>query len=402
MKNAFVNVSANENNPNWNNIISRQTPLYSRNNDIRSEFERDYTRIIHSNAYRRLKHKTQVFYSPQNDHICTRIEHVNHVESVSYTIANYLGLNTELTKAIAVAHDLGHSPFGHSGEKLLNEIAMRDLNTSFWHEKNGLYFVDNTELIEDTEGYKQNLDLTYAVRDGIISHCGEIDEVSLRPRSDYIDLKDYKFPNQFAPYTWEGCVVKVADKISYIGRDIEDAITLGILDNHLTELSNLLNDSTVSNTLNNTNIINYLVTDLCENSSPEKGICFSNSAFSLMNKIKAFNYKNIYLCDRLQASNRYFELVINEIYETLLSCYVKNDFLASSKKLEKYYPNLSKSFYDFLQLYCDVDNRCELKLRNKVLFEDENIDNFHQAILYYISGMTDHFAMNIYQEIIGF
>ena len=132
MKNAFVNVSANENNPNWNNIISRQTPLYSRNNDIRSEFERDYTRIIHSNAYRRLKHKTQVFYSPQNDHICTRIEHVNHVESVSYTIANYLGLNTELTKAIAVAHDLGHSPFGHSGEKLLNEIAMRDLNTSFW------------------------------------------------------------------------------------------------------------------------------------------------------------------------------------------------------------------------------------------------------------------------------
>ena len=153
---------------------------------------------------------------------------------------------------------------------------------------------------------------------------------------------------------------------------------------------------------NNTNIINYLVTDLCENSSPEKGICFSNNAFTLMNKIKAFNYKNIYLCDRLQASNRYFELVINEIYETLLSCYVQNDFLASSKKLEKYYPNLSRSFYDFLQLYCDVDNRCELKLRNKVLFEDENINNFHQAILYYISGMTDHFAIKVYEEIIGF
>ena len=157
MKNAFVNVSANENNPNWNNIISRQTPLYSRNNDIRSEFERDYTRVIHSNAYRRLKHKTQVFYSPQNDHICTRIEHVNHVESVSYTVANYLGLNIELTKAIAVAHDLGHSPFGHSGEKILNKISMRDLNTSFCHEKNGLYIVDNTELLEDKEGYKNKL-----------------------------------------------------------------------------------------------------------------------------------------------------------------------------------------------------------------------------------------------------
>lgn len=148
MKNAFVNVSANENNPNWNNIISRQTPLYSRNNDIRSEFERDYTRIIHSNAYRRLKHKTQVFYSPQNDHICTRIEHVNHVESVSYTIANYLGLNTELTKAIAVAHDLGHSPFGHSGEKLLNEIAMRDLNTSFGTKKMGYILLTIQSLLK--------------------------------------------------------------------------------------------------------------------------------------------------------------------------------------------------------------------------------------------------------------
>ena len=118
MYNSFLNEATNKNNIKWNNAISRESPLYSRNNDIRSEFERDFTRIIHSNAYRRLKHKTQVFYSPQNDHICTRIEHVNHVESISYTIANYLGLNTELTKAIAVAHDLGHSPFGHKGEKI--------------------------------------------------------------------------------------------------------------------------------------------------------------------------------------------------------------------------------------------------------------------------------------------
>ena len=266
-------------------------PLYSRNNDIRSEFERDYTRVIHSNAYRRLKHKTQVFYSPQNDHICTRIEHVNHVESVSYTIANYLGLNIELTKAIAVAHDLGHSPFGHSGEKILNKIAMRDLNTSFLHEKNGLFFVDNTELLEDTEGYKQNLDLTYAVRDGIISHCGEIDENSLRPRNEYIDLTEYKFPNQFAPYTWEGCVVKISDKISYLGRDIEDAISLGILDEHLDELYKFL--KTTKGTINNTVIINNLIFDLCKNSSPENGLCFSEESLEVMNKIKEFNYKHI-------------------------------------------------------------------------------------------------------------
>ena len=115
--------AANENNPKWSQMILREKKLYSANIDLRTEFERDYTRIIYSNAYKRLKHKTQVFFSPANDHICTRIEHVNHVESISYVLAKALGLNTELTKTIAVAHDLGHSPFGHAGEKVLNEIS---------------------------------------------------------------------------------------------------------------------------------------------------------------------------------------------------------------------------------------------------------------------------------------
>ena len=400
MKNSFKNLSANLDNPKWNNIISRQKPLYSRAMDTRNDFERDYTRIIHSNSYRRLKHKTQVFFSPENDHICTRIEHVTHVDSISYTIANYLGLNTELTKAIAVAHDLGHSPFGHSGERILSSLSKRDLNCSFWHEKNGLDFVDKVELLEDSERYKQNLNLTYAVRDGIISHCGEIDENGLKPRDEFIDLNDYSFPNEFSPYTWEACVVKVSDKISYIGRDIEDAITLGLLDNHLSELSDLLKNSDVTN-LNNTNIINYLVTDLCKNSSPENGISFSTSAFKLLNKIKDFNYKHIYLCDKLLASNRYFELVITEIYNTLANCYDGKSFLNSVKSLAGFYPKLSASFYDFLELYCANADREKLKLKNNILFEKENKDNFYQAILYYISGMTDHYAMEIYQEIIG-
>lgn len=402
MKNSFKNLAANSNNPKWNNIISRQKPLYSRSMDTRDDFERDYTRIIHSNSYRRLKHKTQVFFSPENDHICTRIEHVTHVDSISYTIANYLGLNTELTKAIAVAHDLGHSPFGHKGERILSSLSKRDLGRTFWHEKNGLEFVDSVELLEDSERYKQNLNLTYGVRDGIISHCGEIDENGVKPREEFIDLNDYSFPNQFAPYTWEACVVKVSDKISYIGRDIEDAITLGILDGHLSELSDLLQGNSDVTNLNNTNIINYLVTDLCQNSSPEKGICFSDVSFNLLNKIKAFNYKNIYLCEKLQASDRYFELVITEIYNTLASSYDGNSFLSSAKALEKFYPKLSNSFYGFLELYCANLDREKLKLRNNILFENENIDNFYQAILYYISGMTDHFTMEMYQEIIGF
>ena len=388
----FEKYAANENNPNWDKIISRQSPLYNRNNFMRSEFERDYTRIIHSTAYRRLKHKTQVFFSPENDHICTRIEHVTHVESISYTIAKNLGLNAELTKAIAVAHDVGHSPFGHEGEKILSEISNRDLGISFWHEKNGLELVDNIELLEDTERFKQNLDLTYAVRDGIISHCGEIDENCLKPRNEFIDLNDYKFPNQYAPYTWEGCVVKISDKISYLCRDIEDAITLKIFKDIPGE----------EDIINNTNLINNLIYDLCENSSPEKGLCLSENALNLMNRIKAFNYKYIYASDRIKPSTRYFRVVINEIYNLLKSMYDGQNTLNKLNDVSDIYPNLCKGFINFITDYYDFDNRENLRLKNKVLFSIDNEKDFYKAIIYYISGMTDNFAIEIYNEIIHF
>ena len=401
MKNSFKNFAINKTNPKWDNVISRITPLETRTSDIRTAFDRDYTRIIHSNAYRRLKHKTQVFFSPENDHICTRIEHVTHVESISYTIASYLGLNTELTKAIAVAHDLGHSPFGHSGEKILSEISVRDLGNSFWHEKNGLDFVDNIELLTGHDGYKKNLNLCYGIRDGIISHCGEIDEDALRPRDEFIDLNDYTRPNQYAPYTWEGCIVKISDKISYIGRDIEDAITLGILDNHLEELYNLLNYDS-QEALNNSTIINYLVCDLCENSSPKKGLCFSKKALNLMNKIKEFNYRHIYYSRRTLASIKYFELVINGIYDILNECFDKECTLINIKNLGKFYPKLSNEFYHFLENYCDFSDREKLKLKNKIIFDISNKNDFSKAIISYIAGMTDNFAMEIYNEIIRF
>lgn len=402
MRNLFKNCAANENNPKWENIIARKIPLYHRDHDIRSEFERDYTRIIHSNSYRRLKHKTQVFFSPENDHICTRIEHVTHVESISYSIANYLGLNTELTKAIAVSHDLGHSPFGHIGEKILSNLSKNDLGVSFWHEKNGLNLVDSIELLEDSEKCKQNLNLTYAVRDGIISHCGEIDENGIKPRNEFIDLSDYRKPNQFAPYTWEACVVKIADKISYIGRDIEDAITLGILNDHLDELYQLLNYNRKDKKLNNSNIIHYLVADLCENSSPEDGLCFSNEAYDLINKIKEFNYKNIYFSDRIIPSNRYFEVVLTEIYNTLKSCFNGKSAFSSVPSLQKFYPKLYDGFLDFLYCYYDYPNRKISNFKNMILFEDSNESDFCQAILFFISGMTDNYAIEIYNEIIGF
>lgn len=401
MKGEFIKVSATEENPKYKYMLQRKEELYKDNTDLRSEFERDYTRIIHSTAYRRLKHKTQVFFSPENDHICTRIEHVTYVESISYTIANYLGLNTELTKAIATAHDLGHSPFGHQGEKILSKISEREIGKKFWHEQNGLKLVDNIELLEDREKNKQNLNLTYAVRDGIISHCGEVDQNGIKPREEYIDLKKYTKPNEYSPYTWEGCAVKVADKISYIGRDIEDAIRLRILDDSLDELYKILNLNGTDK-INNNSIINRLVTDLCENSSIEKGLCFSREAVDMMDKIKLFNYQKIYYNDRLKPANRYFELVISEIYDKLSSMYDGENTLQKLKEASKIYKNLMDVFIGWIQNYWNLTDRKETNLKNKIIFDMNKKEDYNAAIIYFISGMTDKFAIDVYNEIIRF
>lgn len=389
MEGKFKEYSATPNNPNWEKIIKREKEIYKRENDMRSEFERDYTRILHCNAYRRLKHKTQVFFSPENDHVCTRIEHVMHVESVSYTIAKYFGLNTELTKAIATGHDIGHSTFGHAGERILSEISQKEIGENFWHERNGMEYVDKIELLQDMNQNWQNLNLTYAVRDGIISHCGEIDENSLRPREEYINLYDYEYPNQYTPYTWEGCVVKIADKISYLGRDIEDAITLGILDEKLEELYKILKQKEV---INNTVIINHLIGDLCENSSPEKGLCFSEGTFKMLKEIKEFNYKYIYKAERLKPSARYFNIIINEIYST-----IKNNY---GKKDKSVNPEVIESFEKWLSNYWNLKRNDANK--NDVIFDMKNERDFCKAIIYYISGMTDNFAIETYNKIVGF
>ena len=391
MRDILKDYRADENNPKWKNIVSRQKSLYKRDEDLRSEFERDYTRVIHSNSYRRMKHKTQVIFSPENDHICTRTEHVTHVESISYTIAKYLGLNTELTKAIATAHDIGHSPFGHQGERILSAISQRDLSKKFWHDK--------IEVLEDTHGDFQNLNLTYATRDGIISHCGEIDENYLRPREEFIDLNEYKEPNQYAPYTWEGCVVKIADKISYLGRDIEDAITLGILDDHLEELHQILEEAPTQ-VINNTVIINTLIRDLCENSSYEKGLCFSKEIFDWINKLKKFNYKYIYMSPKVRKAIPYFELIINTIYETLIEAFDGKNTDNNLEKMSKQYPELIASFREWMARYWNLERPVNYK--NDVIFNMENKSDFSNAIIYYISGMTDNFAIETYNKIIRF
>lgn len=397
----FSSVAATPSNPTWNNLISRKDELYKKENDVRSEFERDYDRIIYCNAYRRLKHKTQVFFLPKNDHICTRIEHVNNVDATSYTIAKALGLNTTLTRAISISHDIGHSPFGHKGEQILNRICMENDLEAFWHERNGLNFVDNIELLTNVNNEEKNLNLTYAVRDGIISHCGEIDEISLKPRTEFIDLeKDYIKLNQYSPYTWEGCVVKISDKISYLGRDIEDAISMGILDSNLNELYDLLEQPRSAN-LNNTNIIGDLIADLCLNSSANEGLKFSTATFEKIKRLKQFNYKYIYKHKCTNPSERYFSLVLNEIFNTLNECYDGMNTLEKLNSIKPFYTKVIDTFIKWISCYWNIETD-RTHLKNKILYDMNNIKDYQTAIITYISGMTDSYAIETYNDIVKY
>lgn len=392
----------------WNAGAERFGRLYVKEDEIRSDFNRDYNRILHSKAYRRLKHKTQVFYATTNDHICTRIEHVNHVASVSYSIASFLGLNTELTSAIALGHDLGHAPFGHEGENILRRLLKSEGINSFWHERNSLYFVDHLETLPDLYGKEINLCLTYAVRDGIISHCGEVNEAAIFPREDAIDLYSIEKPNQYAPFTWEGCVVKISDKISYLGRDIEDALSLGILSKEqLKELGNIVEGikKVEVHQISNTLLMNDFISNLCGMSTPESGIRFSEQYLTLINKVKDFNYRNIYNHPRLRHYHEYAALVLNALFNQLMQWYDPPEKLkANLRDSEKIYPSLTGSFAYWLMKYSDLDpqEREHTKFSNHMVYQINSRMEYVRAVADYLSSMTDHFAIKLFSELIRF
>lgn len=408
----FSRCAAREANPGWKKLISRQIELYSRKDDVRSPFARDYTRILHSMAYRRLKHKTQVFFNIDNDHICTRMEHVNHVDSVSSTIAKALGLNEELTRAISIGHDLGHAPFGHQGEQVIRQLSEDYLHRGFWHEENGLRFVDKIELLEDNYKVSKNLNLTYAVRDGIISHCGEVDQNGIFPRDLTIPIEDFDSPGKYQAVTWEGCVVKMADKIAYVGRDIEDAVNLGFLDREAQdELLKMAraNDEKVMNT---TVIMHNMIIDICQNSSPEKGICLSQKFFDQLKAIKDFNYEHIYNHPRLKPFIHYSKLVLTQLFEALYTCY-EGDGPGTISCLEKnrhFTPALIDNFEQWLGRYCEESILLEGTLKelsqscqNEKIYEElQTPELYTQAIIDYISGMTDRFAISMFNELITY
>lgn len=428
MKNSFFNERCDENSPKWKQATNREIELYQRNNDIRSPFERDYTRLLHCQAYRRLKHKTQVFFAPHNDHICTRMEHVSHVASVASTIAKHLGLNDQLASAIALGHDIGHAPFGHHGEDCLNKLLEQkegfNAPKKFWHERNSLFFADYIETLQDPSGVEQPLNLTYAVRDGLICHCGEIDQQGIKPRAEDIDLYSIKRPGLIQPFTWEGCVVKIADKIAYLGRDIEDARQYHILDMASYRQLREIVGSTLGfekkgaralrsgKAVNTTVLINDLIVDLCEQSSPEKGICFSDEYFKFILELKKFNFANIYNHWRLQEFQIYAENIIKTIFRTLkkTQMYVQT---GRASQVLKLYPKLCSTFEDWLikhsnykhfspEKHSFVDKKAILRYNTPQIFDITDEESYTKCIIEFISGMTDQFAIQVYEEIITF
>jgi dGTPase len=284
---------------------------------FRLEFSRDETRILHSPPFRRLKHKTQVFLSPNNDHICTRMEHVLHVSSIAYVIGRCLNLNIDLIHAIAKGHDLGHPPFGHAGERALAKLLIdAGCQSGFKHEIHGLRVVDKLT------NYGAGLNLTYEVRDGIISHCGEKFDRALHPdRARNLLELEYITDRGIVPATLEGCLVRMVDRIAYLGRDLEDGIKAGLI-----KKNDLPSDISRELGADNGKIIGCFVNDIIANSIDKDAIIMSNGVLELMNKLKEFNYSRIYNHPEVEAKAKKSDHVITLLFNKLVEILKETDF----------------------------------------------------------------------------
>ena len=347
-------------------LLSR---VKTRNADVRSPYYRDTTAIIHSSPFRRLKHKTQVFFSPSNDHICTRMEHVLHVASIATAICRAMGLNDELAWAIGVGHDLGHTPFGHIGEKILSEKMVSKGFPSFEHEVNSLRVVD----------FLSHLNLTYAVRDGIVSHCGESFIRTIEPDFKVKDMDNITTKKGIRPATWEGCVVRFSDQIAYLGRDFEDAVRLGIVNK--TDVPEICHKVLG---VSNGEIINTLVEDIILNSEKEGCIAFSPDVYEAVKAMKEFNYQKIYRSPMLDGYEKYFRRLIDLIYNYLTDLLAKNGFDGSLYMKEG--NMLSAGFFNYIT-----------EKKDSYLEHDGNMD---RVVFDYIAGMSDNFCLDCGNEIL--
>lgn len=344
----------------------------------RSEYQRDIHRIIYSQSFRRLRHKTQVFFLPNNDHICTRMEHVLHVASASRTVARHLRLNEDLAEAIGLGHDLGHAPFGHHGESVLNSISKREgLQQSFQHEIHGLRVVD--KLAELDREPTAGLNLTYEVRDGIISHCGEdFNTHILNPHKGDKELEQIQDRKSCGmPTTLEGCIVRIVDRITYAGRDIEDAIVAGLID------ANAIPADIVKELgYNNGEIIGNLLIDLIEFSKNNEGaIGLSTDKHQALLKLIKWNYENIYKCSDVEKFKKQATLAIEELFGRLVSDMRRtNRLTAGVQELP------DASVYKVLMSFI-----------SKVGYTEADSDGL--IVLDFISGMTDNYLVKCLDEV---
>ena len=247
--------------------------------DIRTDFQRVRDRIIHAKSFRRLKHKTQVFLAPAGDHYRTRLTHTMEVSQIARTIARGLRLNEDLTEAIALGHDLGHTPFGHTGEFILDEIC----SFGFSHSKQSLRVVD---FLENGKG----LNLTYEVRDGIANHAGDNEAETL-----------------------EGKIIKLADRIAYINHDIDDAIRGGIIkETDIPKNCNMVLGTTHGDR------ISTLIHDIIKASHGKNEIAMSDKILSSMTELREFMFKTVYVNSEAKVEDKKAKKIIRMLFETFL------------------------------------------------------------------------------------
>ncbi len=278
--------------------------------DIRPSFSRDTDRIIHSTPYTRYIDKTQVFYFVENDHITHRVLHVQLVSKIARQIGRSLGLNEDLIEAIALGHDIGHVPFGHKGEKILSAICKEQRIGEFHH---------NVQSVISLEKIEQ-LNLTLQVLDGILCHNGEIHERTIKPeRSKTWDDHDMEIRSitdgnsGSYPMTIEGCVVRISDTISYIGRDLEDAISVELIERD--ELPEICRETIGDN---NRDIVNTLIIDVIENSWEKDCIALSKEVSGALAAFKEFNYKQIYESPAVNREVNKIDRMFRRIFEEFM------------------------------------------------------------------------------------
>jgi dGTPase len=283
--------------------------------DYRQPFSTDVDRILHSRAYTRYIDKTQVFYLIKHDHITHRVLHVQLVSKIARSIGRFLGLNEDLIEAIALGHDIGHTPFGHDGEKFLSELCRANGIGYFRHN------VQSVQFLERVERKGKGWNLCLQTIDGILCHDGEIHNQKLKPARDKtfetIDqemaAKKTDPEIKLIPMTQEGCVVRMADTIGYIGRDIEDAIRLNMIKRSdlPAECVQLLGDTTGT-------IVYNLVTDIINSSFQNIYIAFSPEVSAALERLKEFNLEHIYMNPKIKGQTDTIKKLFGILFERFL------------------------------------------------------------------------------------